>query len=614
MQRNTIRLIIGLMSFALIGLIVLQFQWVNATIWANRDRFAYNVRDAIQQVANRLEQQEAAFVASKLQPLTLAISTDSTGNIQSVHSERVNAPRQLAISTDSAGNTFWSEIKRFRMFHIIGKSGQDADQGSAYELEEETTIHKVGKARRIDSSMAGNIPPSIDPRLELGHITIRGEAASRRKLDSSWTPSTQTPMDHLARRTLPPGTATLYGIEEDPAVGSRKGTFAQEDSMDPRPNISKDVMMKFVKKSDMVWSVFNDFIHGRPQLEDRLDYAQLDSLIAEEFALRGIRVPYHFAVLNTLDDTILYSNDWKSYYQLRQSPYRTQLYPTDILLSHHALLVSFPEEDSLILQDIWWLLLLSVGFIALVIGCCLFAVMTIIRQKKISDITHDFISNLTHELKTPISTVSLATEALMDPDMQARPAQLSRYVGIIREENRRLAEQVEKVLQIARLERSDFKLSLASVNLHDLIEEAVAHFHLPVESRNGQIHLHLEAGSPMISADAAHLSNILNNLLDNAIKYSPQLLEITVRTTANEKGIKLLISDKGIGIPKDMQDKVFDKFFRVPTGNVHDVKGFGLGLSYVRTMVEAHEGTVSLRSEPGKGTTFIVFLPYAQEG
>jgi two-component system phosphate regulon sensor histidine kinase PhoR len=189
----------------------------------------------------------------------------------------------------------------------------------------------------------------------------------------------------------------------------------------------------------------------------------------------------------------------------------------------------------------------------------------------------------------------------------------ARYLGIIQEENKRLADQVEKVLQIARMEKGDFQLNIKTVDVHEIIEAAVKNIAIQIETREGRITTDLQATETVIQADKVHLANMVSNLLDNANKYSPETPQISVRTFNGQGGIMIEISDKGKGISKEMLDKVFDKFFRVPTGDLHDVKGFGLGLSYVKNMVEAHQGQVTAKSELGKGSTFQIFLPYQHE-
>lgn len=216
---------------------------------------------------------------------------------------------------------------------------------------------------------------------------------------------------------------------------------------------------------------------------------------------------------------------------------------------------------------------------------------------------------MTHEFKTPISTVSLACEALQDKEISENMHIRERYLTIIKVENKRLAMQVEKVLQMATLDKGEFNLKLSDVNVNQVIEEAVSNIYMQVEKKGGSVEKVLEAGEPMIQADELHLSNIIRNLLDNANKYSPFEPKITVRTEDKPNGISIKIIDKGIGLAKESLNKIFDKFYRVPTGNVHDFKGFGLGLAYVKTMVEAHGGSINVKSELNKGSMFELFFP-----
>ncbi|WP_375586543.1 sensor histidine kinase [Cyclobacterium xiamenense] len=219
---------------------------------------------------------------------------------------------------------------------------------------------------------------------------------------------------------------------------------------------------------------------------------------------------------------------------------------------------------------------------------------------------------MTHEFKTPISTVSLAIEALQDPDLLGQKSLRSRYLGIIKDENTRLGQQVEQVLQAAALDKKDFKLEVESINLVDAVEEAKKHFELLVEKRGGSIETDYQVQTGSLEADPFHLNNVLNNLLDNANKYSGDRPSIRVAVREMNDRYILAIQDAGIGMSKEAQKRIFDKFYRVPTGNIHDVKGFGLGLSYVKTMVEAHKGSIQVESEPGQGSIFTINLPKRQ--
>jgi two-component system phosphate regulon sensor histidine kinase PhoR len=274
--------------------------------------------------------------------------------------------------------------------------------------------------------------------------------------------------------------------------------------------------------------------------------------------------------------------------------------------------VYFPEKSSHVFRQVWLPISSSLVFILVIVLCFYYAIRVILRQKALSDTKNDFINNMTHEFKTPLATVSLAVEALQDPELSNQETFRGRYLGIIKEENKRLVGQVEKVLQAAALDKNEFNLKLESLHLPGLIQACIDQIGLQVESRGGKIELLVELQDPYLEGDHFHLSHIFNNLLDNATKYSPS--NPTIRVAVKEQGtaVCILLQDQGIGMSREAVKKIFDKFYRVPTGNVHDVKGFGLGLSYVKTMVEAHKGTISVQSEPGKGSTFTINLPKKQ--
>lgn len=378
-----------------------------------------------------------------------------------------------------------------------------------------------------------------------------------------------------------------------------------------------DPRQKVRKMASSVMLVLDELLSNRKPLHKRVSQGLIDSLLNIELLSKGINIPYRFNVVTHQNGKYHYvfrQNNLDQYTNPKQAlskvNYATILFPNDISPQPNKLLVDFPSENTFVIKQMWTVLASAFVFIALIIFCFTFAVNTILKQKKMSDMTKDFINNMTHEFKTPIATVSLACQAMQDPDIQRLPNQMNRYMGMIKEENDRLGQQVEKVLQIARLDREDFKLNISEVDVHQSISKAIRNIQIQVEKRGGVLNTELNAEQTCIHADEIHLTNVIINLLDNANKYSPENPEITIKTQSNARGVKVMISDKGQGISKEVINKVFDKFYRVPTGNIHDVKGFGLGLSYVKTMVDAHQGEIQVKSEPTKGSTFTLFFPY----
>lgn len=369
-------------------------------------------------------------------------------------------------------------------------------------------------------------------------------------------------------------------------------------------------LKRIAKKSEYVQLAMHELFAGSKSLENRIDLVEADSLLKSSLLDQGIELPYDFGIFDPLEEKFTIERISDDEEALQTSDLRASLFPNDIMGVAGYLIIRFPDQQSYLIGKIWVTLLSSLVFIVIILVCFSYAIHTIFRQKKLSEIKSDFINNMTHEFKTPISTVSLACEALRDEQLRNTVGLKERYLGIIHDENKRLGLQVEKVLQMAVIERHDFKLKLEEVNVHDIIEKALANIQIQVTNKGGNISKDLKAVNQTITADQMHLTNIVYNLLDNANKYSEDQPSIQIKTIDNAKGIVIKIIDKGIGMSRDVMNKIFEKFYRIPTGNLHDVKGFGLGLAYVKNMVEAHGGAISVQSELKKGSEFTVFLPY----
>lgn len=370
---------------------------------------------------------------------------------------------------------------------------------------------------------------------------------------------------------------------------------------------------KATQKTEMIQVALQELLFEKRTISKRIDQQQLDSLLASELKNKGIDTEYGFGIIDeATGKLVLTSNNYQPG-QRTHTEFKASLFPNDLLGDGSTLLVRFPNQKSFLLEKLWTSMASSAVLLMTIIFCFSYAIQTIIRQKKISEIKNDFINNMTHEFKTPISTVALACEALQDEEVALQPTFQKRYLRIISDENKRLGLQVEKVLQMAALDKKDFKLKLEQVDVNQVIETAIDNIAIQVQKRNGSIRFHLDAHPSKLMADQMHLTNIIHNLLDNANKYSPDEPDILVTTASRSEGIVIAVQDHGLGMSRDSVQKIFDRFYRVPTGNLHDVKGFGLGLAYVKTMVEAHGGTVSVKSELKKGSTFEIVLPYGAE-
>lgn len=270
--------------------------------------------------------------------------------------------------------------------------------------------------------------------------------------------------------------------------------------------------------------------------------------------------------------------------------------------------VRFPNKRANILSNMWWVLAFT-GLMLITVLFFLYSMYIILRQKQLSEMQRDFINNMTHEFKTPISTINVSTDVFLKSETIANDPRLNRYAGIIKEQIMRLNNQVEKVLQLAKIERENVELHLEKTDLNELLAHISPSLEIKINDKKGALTLDLPADHIMIMADKLHLTNIIHNLVDNGVKYSTQPPEITIKIKKEGKNAVLSVTDKGIGIPKEFQNKVFDKFFRVPTGNVHNVKGFGLGLFYVLSLCQEHGWKLGLLSSPGAGTTIHITIP-----
>lgn len=375
-------------------------------------------------------------------------------------------------------------------------------------------------------------------------------------------------------------------------------------------DISLERSIKKVKeKTEMVTIVLNELLSKERKLENRIDERQLQALLASSLQNQGIEIDFNYGVIDGEKNKITLTNAIESQDEIIKSEFRTNLFTSDIIPAENYLAVYFPDQQTFLIGKIWLPLVSSILLVLVIIAIFGYALYTIMTQKKISEIKNDFINNMTHEFKTPISTVSLACEALQDSDVKKNDTFIKRYISIIDAENKRLGLQVEKVLQMATLDKKDFKLKLEKLDVHEVIDRALENINIQMEKRNGVIKKQLAASSKEVIADEVHLTNIIYNLLDNANKYSREKPEITISTKNKNDGIVVQISDKGIGMSKEVMNRIFEKFYREPTGNLHDVKGFGLGLTYVKTILDALGGSIGVKSDIAKGSTFEIYLP-----
>jgi len=359
----------------------------------------------------------------------------------------------------------------------------------------------------------------------------------------------------------------------------------------------------------VVSTVYDDLLSKRGGIERKINPALLDSVLRGSMREAGIPLPFSYGILSPRRDSVLFAEPPAAAADLRSTEFHVPLFHLAFGSPHEELAVYFRGRDAYLFGQLWPALTASVLFIVIIALCFAYTVRTILHQQRLAGHMVDFINNMTHEFKTPIATVTLASEAIRRPDVIRNAARVRKYNDMIAEETLRMKSQVDRILQMAVIEEGDYELSLSDVDMHSVIRNAVDSAALHIESRGGSITCALEATRHIVRGDRVHIVNIVNNLLDNATKYSRGAPDIRVITASVGRWVVVRVSDRGIGIPAEYLDRVFDRYYRVPTGNLHEVRGFGLGLSYVRLLVEAHGGTIAMKSRPEVGTDVELRFP-----
>lgn len=343
----------------------------------------------------------------------------------------------------------------------------------------------------------------------------------------------------------------------------------------------------------------------------KIDGELIQEVLAEELENNNIPINFQTGIIRGNGNVTF--EGAKDSSELVSSPFQVNLYPNDVFQKNIKLSVYFPGREKFIFRSLNWLLIASFLFSLFILSTFLLSVYYILRQKKISKMKSDFINNMTHEFKTPIATISVATDSILNEKVLSDPDRIRYFTKMIKKENTRMNRQVEDILTIARLDKKDFEFTWEAVDVHELIEDAIQGIKLQIEKRGGTIDVVLNAVNSVVITDKMHSTNVIYNLLDNANKYSAEAPRIKISTLNKINGVIIAIEDQGIGMTKTVQSKIFERFYRQASGNIHNVKGFGLGLSYVKAVLEANHGHISVQSLPGKGSKFEVFLPFVRE-
>ena len=383
------------------------------------------------------------------------------------------------------------------------------------------------------------------------------------------------------------------------------------DELDYRKDTTGRLRRQFEFRTRNLRRVANKAIQEFSTWEDIVPIDRVNEVLIKELENRNIPISFKIGIIK--DSLISAKSEKADSVLLKRSNYKVNMFPHDIFQKNIQIAVYFPDKETFIYKTLNWLLLISLIFSIIVLVTFAISIYFILKQKKISEMKSDFINNMTHEFKTPIATISVAADSISNQKVIENPERIRYYIEMIKKENIRMNRQVEDILTIARLDKKEFEFNWQAIDLHEVIEDAIQSIVIQVEKKGGTIISELLAVNPVATSDANHFANLIYNLLDNANKYSLNAPEIKISTRNIGKGVLIAVEDKGIGMTKIVQSRIFERFYRQTSGNIHNVKGFGLGLSYVKAVLEANRGNITVHSEPGKGSSFEVFIPFIRE-
>ena len=592
MKKSSIRIIIGLMGFGLLGVVATQLYFLVQSYNMQSNLFDRSVNEALSNVVEKLKRKDANnFLMNKASHLagtykpyaekqTIEISDRGNANVRfssNKDSLKKQKRRQhkLAMLRDSLTHLLMSQRLDELESHLQLDIETYTDENGVIQGRFTPVIRipdpAVTKHQKIEKYIVWRTV-YMDP--QLGQQTI-----TARKLNPLWVAE-----------------------QERKQKAEQVNRFKKLLAADSLQNLQ-------AKNGNAIQNVVNEYQRSNEPLRKRIeDPLFVDTLLRAELQNQGISQPFSYEISTAKNDSVIYSTALdKTGARPTFNPsdsYSTQIFKEEVINDPGVIKLAFPQKNSLILGKMTATMGVTGGLLLVLVFCFGFTLFAIIRQKKISEMKTDFINNMTHEFKTPVSTIMIAAEALKDSEVAIDRSRIARLANIIYEENERLGSHIERVLNIARIDKNDFKLDRKPVDVNEMIGVVVDSMALKLQKHEAEVVLELDADNAVINADELHFSNVLYNLIDNAIKYSTDKPHITISSSNKNGQVVIKVADKGIGMSRDQQAKIFEQFYRIPTGNVHNVKGFGLGLSYVNTIVKRLNGTINVRSEKDKGSEF----------
>lgn len=630
MKRKSISLIIGLMSFALLGVMAMQFYFLRESYSLKSQLFDQAVNDALNNVTNKLEKKEAiVFLANKAEQEIIKKQNLEDRIKQLNSSNKRNSKLEIAGENSSEKS---AEIENSTIAFVRSMKANQAKSDSLFRIRDSIIRNKYPNKLVYNGPVITDVGATnhVDFRIDIGDV-LDENGVSHGVLRQSLVERPRRPIGLRAtKRGFPVIDTIRQYVIEDPIYGivlktipkanfltgisERELRLASQKRQSDKQLKNVRTYLDAAEQSGNKITLFQDIAKELQQvdipLKKRIQPQTIDSLLAIELANHGILLNYNYKISTSKEDSVIFIKAAQSQAKfIPENTYKTVLFTKDMVRDAGFLTVTFPEKSSLILKNMNSILFSSAGLLLILVGSFAYTISSILRQKKISEMKNDFINNMTHEFKTPVATIMIASEALKDPEINENRARVTKLANIIYDENIRLGNHIERVLNIAKIEKEDLKLDHTAQNMNELITNVVDSMSLQLQKKEALLILNLNATNATVMGDELHLSNVIYNLIDNANKYSKDHPEIIVTTENHHQHLVIKVADKGIGMNRDEQKKIFEQFYRIPTGNLHDVKGFGLGLSYVNNMIKRMNGSITVRSEKDKGSEFEIRFP-----
>jgi len=583
------------MGFALLGVMAMQLYFLRQSYQMQSELFDRSVNEALNNVVSKVSKQDAMNFLSNKAQRKISKPEDANAGIKVVKSDanKLYLPKRKKQSLREKKIALLRDSLERMIMH------KKMDDELASLLQQEGTVDFQVKVEEYTDEL-GVVHGRFTPQIVRTRISGAVRTKKLHKYD------------------------TLRYVYIDPQFGKQLISVPQINPLWQREQIRKQKERQVAQikkmletdslqnlnagKTTVIENLAEEYRKTGEPLNKRINPFWIDSLLRFELHNKGIPLPFSYEVTTANSDSLIFSsaidNDGNKPVFIAANTYQTSIFGKDVINDPGKIRLTFPQKNSLILRNMTATMGTTGGLLIVLIFCFGYTIFSILRQKKVSEMKIDFINNMTHEFKTPVSTIMIASEALRDNEIAEDKTRVSRLANIIFEENARLGSHIERVLNIARIEKNDFKLDKKPLDVNDMITVVIDSMALKLHKCNAKTTLELTDENTTIIADELHFSNVLYNLVDNAIKYSADTPDITITTLVKSGQVLIRVADKGIGMSRDQQTKIFEQFYRIPTGNLHDVKGFGLGLSYVNTIVKRLNGTISVRSEKDKGSEF----------